>query len=78
MFGDVCVVVHPDDERFKDMIGLHAINPANQESLPIIADSYIDMSFGTGAMKCTPAHDPNDKIIGEKLSSERFRPGAPD
>ncbi len=66
MFGDVCVVVHPDDERFKDMIGLHAINPANQESLPIIADSYIDMSFGTGAMKCTPAHDPNDFAIAER------------
>lgn len=71
MFGDVCVVVHPDDERFKDMIGLHAINPADGNSLPIIADSYIDMSFGTGAMKCTPAHDPNDFAIAERHHLEK-------
>lgn len=63
MFGDVCVVVHPDDPRYQDMIGKHAINPANGQELPIIADDYIDMEFGTGAMKCTPAHDPNDYQI---------------
>ena len=66
MFGDVCVVVHPKDERYKDIVGMHVINPANNEILPIIADDYIDIEFGTGAMKCTPAHDPNDFIIGEK------------
>jgi len=66
MFGDVCVVVHPEDERYKDVVGLHVINPANGDILPIITDDYIEIGFGTGAMKCTPAHDPNDFIIGEK------------
>ena len=66
MFGDVCVVVNPTDERFTDLIGKHAINPANGEELPIIADDYIDKEFGTGAMKCTPAHDPNDYAIAER------------
>lgn len=66
MFGDVCVCVHPDDPRYSDVIGKHVINPANGDELPIIADSYIDIEFGTGAMKCTPAHDPNDFLIGEK------------
>ena len=66
MFGDVCVCVHPDDPRYTDVIGKHVINPANGDELPIIADSYIDIEFGTGVMKCTPAHDPNDFLIGEK------------
>ena len=66
MFGDVCVVVNPNDERYKNVIGKRVINPANDELLPIIADEYVDIEFGTGAMKCTPAHDPNDFIIGEK------------
>lgn len=66
MFGDVCVVVNPDDERLNDLIGLHTINPANGEELPIIGDDYIDIEFGTGAMKCTPAHDPNDFAIAER------------
>ena len=71
MFGDVCVVVHPDDERYKDIVGMHVINPANHEELPIITDTYIDIEFGTGAMKCTPAHDPNDFIIGEKYGFDK-------
>ena len=71
MFGDVCVVVHPDDERYKNIVGMHAINPANKEPLPIITDDYIDMEFGTGVMKCTPAHDPNDFIIGEKYGFDK-------
>ena len=66
MFGDVCVVVNPKDERFKDVIGMHTINPANGEELPIIGDDYVDIEFGTGAMKCTPAHDPNDFAIAER------------
>ena len=66
MFGDVCVVVHPEDPRFSHLIGKKAINPANGEALEIIADDYIDMEFGTGAMKCTPAHDPNDFQIAER------------
>lgn len=70
MFGDVCLVVHPEDERYKHLIGKHAINPANNEELVIIADDYIDMEFGTGVMKCTPAHDPNDFMLGEKYGLE--------
>ena len=66
MFGDVCVVVNPNDERYKGFIGKKVYNPANNDILPIIGDEYVDIEFGTGAMKCTPAHDPNDFIIGEK------------
>lgn len=66
MFGDVCIVVHPDDVRYQHLIGKHAINPANGDVLPIIADDYIDIEFGTGVMKCTPAHDPNDYEIGKR------------
>lgn len=71
MFGDVCVVVNPTDERFKDVIGMHTINPANGEELPIIGDDYVDVEFGTGAMKCTPAHDPNDFAIAERHGLEK-------
>ena len=66
MFGDVCIVVNPNDDRYKDVIGKTVINPANGEAIPVIADGYVDIAFGTGAMKCTPAHDPNDFIIGQK------------
>ena len=68
MFGDTCLVVNPNDERYKDVIGKTVINPANNEIIPIIADEYVDIEFGTGAMKCTPAHDPNDFIIGQKYN----------
>ena len=70
MFGDVCVVVNPKDERYQHLIGQKAINPANGQPLVIIADEYVDIEFGTGAMKCTPAHDPNDFIIGQKYHLE--------
>lgn len=66
MFADQAIFVHPDDERYKDIIGLHATNPANGEELPIMADDYIDMDFGTAVMKCTPAHDPNDFMLAKK------------
>ncbi len=66
MFADQAIFVHPDDERYRDIVGLHAINPANGESLPIMADDYIDMDFGTAVMKCTPAHDPNDFALAKK------------
>ena len=71
MFGDVCVVVNPKDKRYKNYIGKKVINPANHEEIPIIADEYVDIEFGTGAMKCTPAHDPNDFIIGEKYHFDK-------
>ena len=66
MFGDTAVFVNPKDERFAKFVGKRCINPANGDSLPIMADEYVDMSFGTGAMKCTPAHDPNDFALAKK------------
>ena len=66
MFGDVCVVINPNDEKLKKYIGKKVINPANGDELPVIGDEYVEIGFGTGAMKCTPAHDPNDFIIGKK------------
>ena len=66
MFADVCLVVHPKDERYQHLIGQSVINPSNDEIIPIIADAYVDQSFGTGVMKCTPAHDPNDFSISER------------
>ena len=71
MFGDVCVFVHPEDKRFIHLVGKTVINPASHIEMPILADDYIDREFGTGAMKCTPAHDPNDFILGEKHHLER-------
>jgi len=71
MFGDVCVVVNPEDERYQKYIGKNVINPSNGQLIPIIADDYVDVSFGTGVMKCTPAHDPNDFILGEKYNLEK-------
>ncbi len=66
MFGDTAVFVNPKDERYRHLIGKKVYNPANGELLPIMGDSYVDISFGTGAMKCTPAHDPNDFALAKK------------
>lgn len=66
MFADQAIFVHPDDDRYTHLVGQKAINPANGEALPIMADKYIDMSFGTAVMKCTPAHDPNDFALAKK------------
>ncbi len=66
MFGDTAVFVNPKDKRYKDLVGKKVINPANGQELPLMADNYVDMSFGTGAMKCTPAHDPNDFALAKK------------
>ncbi len=66
MFGDQAVCFNPDDERYKHLEGKKVINPANGELLPLIADRYVDIEFGTGVMKCTPAHDPNDFMIAKR------------
>ncbi|MFA5686805.1 MAG: valine--tRNA ligase [Bacilli bacterium] len=68
MFGDVALFVNKKDERYKKYINHYAINPANGEKLIILADEYVDMDFGTGVMKCTPAHDPNDFALSEKYN----------
>ena len=64
LFGDVCVAVNPEDEKFKDKIGKMLILPATNKQIPIIADPYVEKDFGTGAVKITPAHDPNDYEVG--------------
>ena len=71
MFGDVCVVVNPKDARNNGWIGATVINPANHQPLKVIGDEYVDPEFGTGAMKCTPAHDANDFVIGEKYGLDK-------
>ncbi|MDP2233361.1 MAG: class I tRNA ligase family protein, partial [Actinomycetota bacterium] len=66
MLGDTCVAVHPDDARYKDVVGATVVLPLTGREIPIVADEYVDPSFGTGAVKVTPAHDPNDFDIGER------------
>ena len=66
MLGDVAVAVHPDDERYTKLIGTRILLPIVDKEIPIIADEYVDMSYGTGAVKITPAHDPNDFEIAKR------------
>lgn len=66
MFGDVAVAVNPNDYKYKDLIGKKCIIPLTGREIPIIADEYVDKSFGTGALKITPAHDPNDFEVGRR------------
>ena len=66
LLGDVAVMVHPDDERYRHLIGKTVDLPLCERSIPIIADSYVDMSFGTGVVKVTPAHDFNDYAVGQR------------
>ncbi|HNA58315.1 MAG TPA: valine--tRNA ligase, partial [Chitinophagales bacterium] len=64
ILGDTAICVHPDDERYKEFIGKTVLVPLIKREIPVIADTYVDMEFGTGALKITPAHDPNDYEIG--------------
>ena len=68
MLGDVAVMVHPDDDRYKKLIGSNVILPLIGREIPIIADEYVDMEFGTGVVKVTPAHDFNDYEVGKRHS----------
>lgn len=71
MMGDTAVAVHPDDERYRHMHGKYAIHPVNGRKIPIITDAeLVDPSFGTGAVKITPAHDPNDFATGKRHNLE--------
>jgi len=72
MLGDTALCIHPKDERYKHLIGKTAILPIVNRRLPIIVDEYIDLSFGTGAMKVTPAHDPNDFLLGQRHGLEQI------
>nr|VZK65460.1 Valine--tRNA ligase [Mycoplasma feriruminatoris] len=66
MFADQCLVVNPNDTRYQKYINKKVINPVNKQIIPIISDEYVDIEFGTGVMKCTPAHDLNDYHLGIK------------
>lgn len=66
MLGDTAVAVHPEDDRYKHLVGKTVILPILNREIPIIADEYVQMDFGTGALKVTPAHDPNDFELGKK------------
>ena len=72
MFGDVAIAVHPSDERYKDMVGKNVILPLVGKEIPIIADPYPDPEKGTGAVKITPAHDPNDFEVGQRNDLENI------
>ncbi len=71
MFGDVAIAVNPSDYKYKDLVGKEVYIPLTNRRIPIIADEYVDKSFGTGAVKITPAHDPNDYEVGKR---HNFKP----
>lgn len=71
MFGDVAIAVHPSDKKYSELIGKNVLIPLTNRTIPIIADEYVDKSFGTGAVKITPAHDPNDFEVGKR---HNFKP----
>ena len=73
MLGDTGVAVHPDDERYKDIVGKKCILPLVGREMPIVADDYVDMEFGTGCVKMTPAHDPNDFEVGLRQHLDTIR-----
>jgi len=73
IFGDTAVAVHPNDARYKDLIGEHVMLPLTDREIPIIADEYVDPNFGTGALKITPSHDPNDFEVGKRHNLERIQ-----
>ncbi len=66
MFGDVAIAVHPSDHKYSELIGKTVVIPLSGREIPIIADEYVDKNFGTGAVKITPAHDPNDFEVGKR------------
>ncbi|WGK63830.1 valine--tRNA ligase [Croceiramulus getboli] len=70
IFGDTAICIHPEDERFTHLHGKKAIVPIAEREIPIILDPYVDMEFGTGCLKVTPAHDENDKMLGDKHGLE--------
>lgn len=78
MLGDTAIAVHPEDERYQDLVGKTVILPLVDKEIPIIADSYVDREFGTGAVKITPAHDPNDFEVGNRHDLPRVNVMNPD
>ncbi len=78
MFGDSAVAVHPDDERYRHLVGKEVRLPLTDRTIKIIADSYVDREFGSGAVKITPGHDPNDWAIGNRHNLEKINILNPD
>ena len=72
LLGDTAVAVNPKDERYKDIIGKMLKLPLTDREIPVIADEYVDMEFGTGCVKITPAHDPNDFEVGKRHNLEEI------
>ena len=72
MLGDTAIAVHPDDERYQGLVGKMALLPIVGREIPIVADTYVDKEFGTGAVKITPAHDPNDFEVGKRHNLEEI------
>lgn len=72
MFGDVALMVHPNDTRYQKYIGKMVYIPGTNRKIPVISDEYVDMDFGTGVVKVTPAHDPNDFEVGNRHHLERI------
>lgn len=66
LLGDLAVAVHPEDARYKDLVGKMLVHPFRADKIPIIADEYVDPDFGTGAVKITPSHDQNDFEVGKR------------
>ena len=73
LLGDTAVAVHPEDERYQDLIGTRVLLPLTDREIPVIADEYVEREFGTGAVKITPSHDPNDFEMGERHGLERIQ-----
>ncbi len=73
LFGDTAVAVNPEDERYKDLVGKMLILPLVGREIPVIADEYVDKEFGTGCVKITPAHDPNDFEVGKRHNLEQIK-----
>ncbi len=73
LFGDVAIAVHPDDKRYKHLVGTRVLLPLTDREIPIIADEYVDPNFGTGAVKITPSHDPNDFEMGQRHDLDRIQ-----
>lgn len=72
MLGDTAVAVHPEDERYKHLIGKMVLLPIVNKEIPVVADEYVDKEFGTGVVKITPAHDPNDFEVGKRHNLEQI------
>src|SRR5205814_8679494 len=73
MLGDTAVAVNPNDERYQELIGRHLILPIVNREIALIADEYVESEFGTGAVKITPAHDPNDYEMGLRHNLEQVQ-----